>query len=58
MRDDRERVLDMFEAIERVEKYAQRGEDGIGRGSLQVAISTEVNTPTYRGRQLLACGMS
>ncbi|MDP3486755.1 MAG: hypothetical protein Q8S19_02335 [Bacillota bacterium] len=27
MRDDRERILDMLEAIERVEKYAQKGED-------------------------------
>jgi len=26
VRDDRERILDMLEAIERVEKYAQRGE--------------------------------
>ena len=26
MRDNRERIMDMLEAIERVEKYAQRGE--------------------------------
>ena len=27
MRDNRERILDMLEAIERVEKYARRGEE-------------------------------
>ena len=34
MRDDRERLLDILEAIERIEKYAARGRDGYERDEL------------------------
>lgn len=34
MRDDRERLRHILEAIERIEKYAQRGEDAFRRDEL------------------------
>jgi len=34
MRDDRERLLDMQEAIERIERYAQRGRQAFGQDEL------------------------
>ena len=34
MRDDRERLLDVLEAIERVEKYASRGREEFDRDEL------------------------
>ncbi len=34
MRNDRERLLDIMEAIERIEKYAARGRDAFGQDEL------------------------
>ena len=34
MRDDRERLLDILEAIERIKKYAARGREAFGREEL------------------------
>ena len=34
MRDDRERLLDIHEAIERIEKYAGGGRDALARDEL------------------------